>query len=786
MTFLRLVRLQTHAFLFSLIAIFGLLASSAQAQAKKDTSPNSSATLVAETASIQPGVPFTVALRLQMDAHWHSYWRNPGDSGTATAIKWKLPPGFKAGSIQWPHPERIMVPPLVSYGYENEVWLLTDITPPQNLAPGTKVSLQATADWLVCKQVCLPAKEQVGLQLPVSEQAAPDQRWAAQFAEVRAAFPRPAAQLGYAARAERGPKSADEAQAATVLQLQPPAGTTLSPETFKDAYFFASDPSTIAHATPQKMTSFGDGLQIVLSPSEYAYEPLKRLRGVLLAPRGKFWDGENQVRALSIDLPVNAAGSGPAAPPTSAKTSGVAGTAGAGTESSAVPMTVGAALLLAFGGGLLLNLMPCVFPVLSLKILNFVQQSDHDKSKIRRHGLAFGAGVLVSFWVLAGGLLALRAAGGGVGWGYQLQSPLFVAALALLIFGVGLNLLGAFEIGVGLTGLGGKTAATGSANSYSGSFASGVLATVVATPCTAPFMGAALGYALTQPALLSMLVFTALGVGVATPYVLLSFNPAWLRALPRPGAWMETLKQFMAFPMFATALWLVWVFGLQTGINGAAMLLGAFLLLGMGIWMMGRWSGSTSRRAWLVTRSLATVSLILALFVAWRGAAEVPDTLESTTSASESGKSKVSWQPFSASKVAELRAAGKPVFVDFTAAWCITCQVNKKVTLSRADVLEAFAQRGVTLMRADWTRRDPEITRVLESFGRSGVPVYALYPPTAGKTDKEALPELLPEVLSDSIVKEALKDLPTTSASTSEASSRQALRPSTSSARPAQ
>jgi thiol:disulfide interchange protein DsbD len=659
------MRLKPQALLFLLLATFGILLSPAWAQAKKDTSPNSEATLVAETVSVQPGVPFTVALRLQMDAHWHSYWRNPGDSGTPTTIKWNLPAGFKAGPIQWPHPEKIVLPPLVSYGYENEVLLLTEITPSKTLSPETNVTLKARAEWLICKHVCLPAEQQVSLQMPVKAQpSTANSRWAQKFAQARANFARPATQLGYQTRAERGLKTANASQPSTVLHITPPAGVTLSPETFKDAYFFASDASTIAHAAPQRMTQTGDGLQIVLAPSEYAYEPVKRLRGVLLAPRGRAWDSENQVRALAIDIPVDAAGSNAVAAQQPREATGAAGTTGAmsgGSGNSAVPLTIGAALLLAFGGGLLLNLMPCVFPVLSLKILNFVQQSNHNQSKIRRHGLAFGAGVLVSFWVLAGGLLTLRAAGGGVGWGYQLQSPLFVAALALLLFAVGLNLLGAFEIGVGMTGLVGKTATAGKTSSYGSSFASGVLATVVATPCTAPFMGAALGYALTQPAVVAMLVFTVLGLGVATPYVLLSLNPSWLRVLPRPGAWMESLKQFMAFPMFATALWLVWVFGLQTGMNGAAMLLGAFLLLGMAIWLLSRWSGAAASSTRWLTRSVAAITVVLALFVVWRGASELPDAVvESASLSADESKPRVTWQRFSVSKVAELRAAGRP------------------------------------------------------------------------------------------------------------------------------
>lgn len=773
----------------------GLLSVPAQAPAQaapaKDTSPHSEASLVSETTSIQPGKPFTVALRLKMEDHWHAYWHNPGDSGTPIGIKWQLPKGFKAGAIQWPYPGRIELPPLVSYGYEHEVWLPVQITPPKDLKPTAALALNARAEWLVCKQECVPAFEQIALKLPVKAAApAVDARWQTKFSETRALLPTPAAALGYQPVALRGKKVGDAAQNNLILRLKPASALPIPAENLKDIHFYAGDASTIAHAKPQVVTDTADGLQIELSPSEYSFEPVKRLRGVLLAPAGQGWDAAKKVRAISVDVPVSATAPVASAPANGATAAGsVAGAAGS-NDGSAAPLSMGLALLLALGGGLLLNLMPCVFPVLSLKILSFVQQSEHDKGMIRRHGFAFGAGVLVSFWVLAASLLLVRAAGGGVGWGFQLQSPIFVAGLALLLFGVSLNLLGAFEVGVGLTSLGGANAGKPKAKGYGGSFASGVLATVVATPCTAPFMGAALGYALTQPPASAMLVFTALGIGVALPYMLLSLNPSWLKVLPRPGAWMETLKQFMAFPMFATALWLVWVFGLQTGVNGVAMLLGGFLLLGMAVWLFGRWSGSASGRTRFITRTLAAGSAVLALFVVYRGSAELPDAVAAESAPAGGAATKVVWQPFSAAKVAELRAAGKPVFVDFTAAWCITCQVNKKVTLARQDVLEAFARRGVTLMRADWTRRDPEITKVLEGFGRSGVPVYALYKPNSAESSSDSPPHLLPEVLSEPVVMEALQALPETQpvarASAGELPSRQASRPTTLSALPAQ
>jgi thiol:disulfide interchange protein DsbD len=709
-----------------LLALF--FTAQAQAQIRKDPSPYSDAALIAEHTSIRPGTPFTVALRLQMDPHWHSYWSNPGDSGLPTTIAWKLPAGFKAGPIQWPYPQRIDMAPLVSYAYENEVWLLTTITPPASLPAGKSITLKALAKWLVCKEECVPAQADLTLSLPVSDaETVAASQWNSAFAKTRAALP--SLPAGWAVAAERGTKS-------IVLRVQPPAGTNIVTE---GAQFFAGENSVINYAAPQKITKNGSEFRLALSLSEYATAAPKRLRGILIAPKGRTSDVTG-VRALAIDVPIGAPSSAPLA----------AGTTASSAPSGSAPPTFLLSLGLALLGGLMLNLMPCVFPVLSLKILGFVQQSGDDKGRIRKHGFAFGIGVLVSFWVLACALLVVRAGGGGAGWGFQLQSPLFVAALALLLFGVGLNLLGAFNVGLSLTGLGAKSA-VGGHSGYGSSFWSGVLATVVATPCTAPFMGAALGFALSQPPLPALLVFTFLGIGMATPYVLLSMNPAWLRKLPRPGAWMETFKQFMAFPIFATVLWLAWVFGLQTGVDGVTQLLGSMLLLGAAIWFWSRWNTTEivrPRRALVSATSL--LLLTLALVTAWKGAANSAPVSEGNSA----GASASAWQPFSMAKVEELSAAGKPVFVDFTAAWCITCQVNKRVTLAQPKVMEAFEQRGVTLMRADWTRRDAEITRALESHGRSGVPTYVLY---AGK---DAKPKILPEVLSETIVLNALEEIP--------------------------
>jgi thiol:disulfide interchange protein DsbD len=433
------------------------------------------------------------------------------------------------------------------------------------------------------------------------------------------------------------------------------------------------------------------------------------------------------------------------------------------------------ALLFAFGGGLLLNLMPCVFPVLSVKILGFAQQGDDEPSRIRTHGLLFGAGVLVSMWILAGALLGLRAAGSQIGWGFQLQSPTFIALMALLFVGIGLNLLGAFEVGTRVMNWGGRMQSAAPDAGGTSAFLTGVLATVVATPCTAPFMGAALGVALTLSVGGALLIFTALGAGMAAPYVGLSMSPALLQKLPKPGRWMETLKQLFAFPMFATAIWLVWVFGQQTGNGGVALLLFGMLLLGLAAWIVHRWSlPQLSRMASIAARTAVVAMVggaVAAGLVGARSSAPPSPAASANVAGSGADTASASWTPYSAETVASLREDGRPVFVDFTAAWCLTCQVNERSVLNTETVQDAFAKRNVALVKADWTNRDAEITKALASHGRSGVPVYVLYPGDGSE------PTLLPEVLTQDIVLDALRNLPPSDASSQQRASVQDAAP---------
>jgi thiol:disulfide interchange protein DsbD len=669
---------------------------------RDDPSPFSDAALAVSASAVAPGDSFEVALVLTQDPHWHSYWLNPGDAGEPTTIEWRLPDGVTAGALRFPTPSAIRMSGLVSYGYEDEVALLATVAVPPEYA-GDTIRLEGSARWLICADVCLPATAEVEASVAVGARTPAR---AEQFAEWRRRLPVRA--LGWTTEAVETPTGFD-------LRIVPPADWAGSMES---ATFFALDRGLVQYAAPQPLSRNGEAYVLGLAGAGIADTP-DALAGVLALADGQTVDDEH--RGLVVRAPVVPSGAGE----------------GAGADEAGVT-SLWIALLLALGGGVLLNLMPCVFPILSLKILGFAR--GHEPSVMRRHGLLFGAGVLVSFLVLAGLLLVLREAGEAVGWGFQLQSPPVVAALAVLMTGLGLWLLGVVEFGGRVMGV---AAQAEGREGNGGAFLSGVLATLVATPCTAPLMGAALGWALVQPAASALAVFGALGVGMALPYVALSFFPAGLRRLPRPGPWMETLKQALAFPLFLTAVWLVWTFGTQTGLGGMALLLAALVLIGLAAWVLGRWpSATTSGRVRGVTRTIAAATFVGAIGLVAMGSAQQPT---GTTSAP------TQWAAYDPAEVDALVASGEPVFIDFTASWCLTCQANKASTLRTDAVQQAFREKGVHLFTADWTSRDDTITRALADLGRSGVPVYALYP--GGGADVR----LLPELLTPSVVLAALE-----------------------------
>ncbi|MGH8801113.1 MAG: protein-disulfide reductase DsbD family protein, partial [Casimicrobiaceae bacterium] len=679
------------------------------------------AELVAEDTALVPGTTAMLALRLDIAPGWHTYWRNPGESGLPTTLAWHLPRGYSAGSIEWPAPRRLPVGRLVNYGYEGEVFHLVPLAVPAMAGIGSTAVLAARADWLVCKETCIPEGADLTLALPVAREATKDPRWARPIRDARAELPHPLPAGWIATAAASGPT--------ITLHLQPVAGAS-DPGALG---FFASDPGRIEPSSPQVETREQDGSYVIRLPVSHELEgAFTRLAGVLTAERG--WPaGRGATKAIVLDIAVT--GNATPGPNPLRTSSGVSFATGDRAPSSGgIPASASRAdgdgqlsdlslpLALAFGfvGGLLLNFMPCVFPVLSLKALALAAVAAGNRSDARREGVAFALGVVITFVAFGAAITGLRAAGEELGWGFQLQSPAFVASLAILFFVLALNLSGVFEFASLVPG---RAVAWSSSNRNLNAFGSGVLVVAIASPCTAPFMGAALGYALAGSASVMLAVFAVLGIGMALPYAVLAWFPQWRRVLPRPGAWLVRLKQFFAFPLYATVAWLVWVLGAQIG-NDAVIRIGIVLVLvAFALWA---WRGSRvgAHRAW---SAVAVAGAIAGSIVAWPLFADgqAPPAVSPARAIAANGPH--AWQNWSTERVVSLVDQGRPVFVDFTAAWCITCQLNERLVLDDARVRDAFARSGVALLRADWTRRDPAITEALARLGRSGVPAYVLY-----------------------------------------------------------
>jgi thiol:disulfide interchange protein/DsbC/DsbD-like thiol-disulfide interchange protein len=665
------------------------------------------AELVNEMAAAQPGKPAMLGLKLRMADQWHTYWKNPGDSGLPTRIQWVLPDGWKAGEIQWPYPKKLPVGPLMNYGYEDEVVLLVEVTPPAAAKPGN-YALKAKAEWLVCKDVCIPEAGELDLALPLAGgEPAPNARFKAHIDRARNMLPVEAPGWKFESAVARGN---------LIVRLVAPAGAKVP----ANIAFFPEREQLIEPAAPQKMTRDGDGVRIEMKLADPPPAAPQSVAGVAVADDG--WPGIAR-KAIALQAPASASlAAAPAA----------AAAQGAGAR-DAIGGSVATALAFALLGGILLNLMPCVFPVLGIKVMGFVEHAHGEARAMRTQGIVFAVGAVASFLALAGLMLLLRAGGTQLGWGFQLQSSAVVSLLAVLFFVLALNLSGVFEWGAFAQSMTSSLTAKGR---YADAFLAGVLASIVATPCTAPFMGAAVGFTLTQSATLALAVFATLGFGMALPVLLLAFFPALLKRLPRPGAWMETFKQVLAFPLYATVAWLAWVLGAQAGNDAVLALLAGLVLVAMGAWMYGRFEHAAGPWRAVVAVILAGAGIV----VAWPGPAAPPQA------APVAHAGELPWQDWSPEKVAALNAEGRTVFVDFTAAWCVTCQVNKRIALNNEAVVREFAARGVVPLRADWTRMDPRITEALSALGRNALPVYALYIPGEGA------PRLLPEILTPSIV----------------------------------
>jgi thiol:disulfide interchange protein DsbD len=662
------------------------------------------AELISEVSSVKPGEPLWVAVKQVIRPGWHTYWRNPGDAGAQAKLDWQLPTGFTASEIHWPYPERIPYGPLMNFGYHDEVMLLVQITTPGTF-DADEVRLQVKGEWLVCEDICIPEDAELELVLPVAD-AMPHlvMEHAGYFQDARQKLPR---DIGVGAQF-----SAAEDKIILSIQM-----SGLERSRIESVEFFPYGEGVLDYPRPQKLSVINDGFRLALTPG-YRFDPLKsNLDGVIVVTEAA---GGGLQSAFVVQ-------------PSRSEV----------IESDEISLPL--ALVFAFLGGMILNLMPCVFPVLSIKVLSLIESTHANAGVIRIHALIYVLGVVSSFLVIALVLIALRESGEQIGWGFQLQSPIVIGLLCYLFVVIGLNLAGYFEFGTSLMGAGGGLA---DRSGHSGSFFTGVLAALVAAPCTAPFMGAAIGYALTQNTFTSLAIFTSLGLGMAIPYVLLCFSPPLLDRLPKPGRWMETLRQVFAFPMFATSVWLIWVLNQQTGANGLLAVLTGLLLIVFAIWLLkrqvagaGRWVGR------FVALFLSVIALGLTGVVGTSSSAS-----EETAEAVSIGASGLAAEPYSRERLEELVASG-PVFVNFSAAWCITCKVNELAALSSDGIRLTFEKNNVICLKADWTNEDPAITKALSEYGRSGVPLYLLYKKGSSRAS------ILPQILTESIVIEAIEAL---------------------------
>jgi thiol:disulfide interchange protein/DsbC/DsbD-like thiol-disulfide interchange protein len=694
------------------------------------TDKHISASLIADQDTVSPGASFTLGVKFDLEPGWHIYWKNPGDSGLPPRFNWSS--NDSSVSIKaplWPHPERIATGPLVNYGYND-----TLIPFPATVSSSTKsdqAEVTLDLEWLVCKDECLPGEGRLKITLPIKNEAGFPSNNSKLFEQAYEKVPAPL---------ERVSIAIEEEQDHVTVALIPLDRRALP----SDLIFFPEDRRVISNSREQRISRDGDALRITLARDPGNRESIARIRGVLLSKIG--WSETGQPKAVAIDTN----------PGDDSPTDNYLRDTATSFDSQEHTGIV-AALIFAFIGGIILNLMPCVFPVLSIKIISFLEHSNHDTRVTRNHGLFFTAGVVVSFWILAGIIASVRAGGDLLGWGFQLQSPTFVAIMIIVFLSLGLLLLTEVTIGQGLQRIVGKWRVS---TSYVGSFASGALATAVATPCTAPFMSTALAATLTLPASLSFLVFTSLALGMSAPYLLLSWRPELLRFLPRPGVWMESFKQLMAFPLFASVVWLTRVFARQMGFEPPGLsivtdLLCGLLAISFAFWLLARAPKFSSTKNALIARIIAVISILWGTWAAIPSAEEVAESRSRACAPSGdiisfTDSHGLLWESYSEVRLSKVLAQGRPVFLDFTAEWCITCQVNERVVFSSSQVRELIAQKNITLMRGDWTSKNPAITAALKRFGRNGVPLNVLL------TSPDSEPTVLPNILTPGIVIEAL------------------------------
>ena len=705
--------------------------------------------LVADVKSIKPGSPFTIGLLMKMDKGWHTYWKNSGESGLPTQIRWTLPEGITAGEIRWPLPHKYNESgEVLTYGYEDETMLLVDFTAGQGLVAGTPLTLKADVNWLECEHLCIPRSRVVELTLPVSSGAS--QRDNAGLLDKYASqIPQP-----YTTSADFTFDAAPR-NAAVEIELHAKAGKRfavvqdVSPDFYPEALEELSPGRTEVTAGPDEAR-----LRVPLSVYEHQDAALV-FRGVLVY---QMESGERKAVEIAVPLPAEfttglpivGGGGGSILDQTFVST-------GTGVKLLPLPLYI----LFAFIGGLLLNIMPCVLPVIALKIFGLVRMAGDHPRQVKRLGLFFSLGILVSFLVLALLVIILKGAGEQVGWGFQFQEPLFVIAMSALVFAFGLSLFGVFEVGlpavVAFAGIGSALEQRDKkGKGYTASFAEGVFATVLATPCTAPFLGTALGFAFAQPAWVTLTIFTSVAAGMALPYLVLTLKPAWMKFLPKPGEWMVTAKQLMGFLLMATVLWLLYVLGKQLGMESVIWTCAFLISVAIACWLIGRFATLNASRTryvttWVVAALIAAGGywVFLESILDIRTAIAGVSSGEQQTMTNDTGG--IPWQSFSLDKLETELNGGRTVFIDFTADWCLTCKVNEHSVLTDRKVVDKFKEAELVAIRADWTNRNPDITKLLAKFGRSGVPLYVIFP--AGRPTE---PIILPEVITTGIILDAI------------------------------
>ncbi len=705
---------------FSQLLLSLLILLSFNGQAQVVVGEHVDAELVAEMTGVVPGQDTWVALRLDHMENWHTYWKNPGDAGRATQIDWTLPEGVTAGEIIWPTPKRIELPAdLVDFGYEDEIFLQVPLSISDSF-DAESLDISANAQWLECEDICIPGGATVALSLPVlaESQITQNPQWIEGFAITRASIPSSDVSFDTTFSIADGNLN---------LLVQ---ATEAVFENASSIRFIPGEHRVFDYISPQEITYQLSSLQLSQGHHPRLSEAPEEITGLLLVTDNSGQQISYEITAVSAGIDASDLGFLAASASTLR------------SSSSASEMNLLLVFVFAMLGGMILNLMPCVFPVLSLKVLSLASNSNSSQQEKRLHGLAYTAGIISAFLILAAVLLTLQAGGALIGWGFHLQAPWFISLLIFLFFIMGLSMSGVVEFGTSIMGVGTELQEK---EGYSGSFFTGILASVVASPCTAPFMGAALGFAFTQPAIIALAVFVALGLGMALPFLLISFNPALSSLLPHPGKWMLTFKQVLAFPLFATVVWLLWVLGNQTGTDGMAIVIATCVLLGLAAWLYQH-RREVQSAFWRYTNAL----IIMLCFLITIGVVRSP--LLETQSIAQVISEDASYEAYSDARLAQLRNNGQAVFVNMTASWCITCLVNEKVALNSESFKSALAEKNITYLKGDWTNNDPEITEVLRRYETSGVPLYLMFP-----ADPTQPAEVLPQILTSNIILEAMQ-----------------------------